>query len=48
MDFDMDCFDAAWNDWFESGHEYGVKDKQFFERGLRNYLSFVGLVIRRK
>ena len=48
LDFDMDCFDAAWNDWFESGHEYGVKDKQFFERGLRNYLSFVGLVIRRK
>lgn len=48
LDFDMDCFDAAWNDWFESGHKYGVKDKQFFERGLRNYLSFVGLVIRRK
>ena len=48
MDFDMECFDEAWNDWFESGHKYGIKDKEFFDRGLRDYLSFVGLVIRRK
>ncbi|MCR5458312.1 MAG: methyltransferase domain-containing protein [Acetatifactor sp.] len=48
MDFDLDCFEEAWEDWFESGHEYGNKDKEFLARGMDEYLSFVGLVIRRK
>jgi len=48
MDFDLDCFSAAWQDWFESGHKYGIKDKKYFDRGLGEYLSFVGVVIRRK
>ena len=47
MDFDLDCFDEAWNDWFESGHKYGIKDKRYFDKGLGKYLSFVGIVIRR-
>ena len=47
MDFDLDCFDEAWNDWFISGHEYGIKDKRYFDRGMGEYLSFTGLVIRR-
>lgn len=46
-DFDLDCFDLAWEEWFASGHEYGSKDKHFFERGIGEYLSFVGLVIQR-
>ena len=32
MDFDLDCFNEAWNDWFESGHEYGIKDKRYFDK----------------
>jgi hypothetical protein len=47
MDFDLNCFDEAWNDWFESGHKYGIKDKRYFDKGLGKYLSFVGIVIRR-
>jgi len=47
MDIDLDCFDEAWNDWFMSGHEYGIKDKNYFDRGMGKYLSFVGLVIKR-
>ena len=47
MDFNLDCFDEAWNDWFLSGHEYGIKDKRYFDRGMGEYLSFIGLVIRR-
>ncbi len=48
LDLDLDCFNEAWQDWFESGHKYGIKDKKYFDRGLGEYLSFVGLVIRRK
>ena len=46
-DFDADCFNDAWNDWFASGHEYGIKDKCYFDRGMGEYLSFIGLVIKR-
>ena len=35
-------------DWFKSGHEYGIKDKTFMDRGMDRYLSFIGLVIQRK
>lgn len=45
--FEMDCRDEAWEDWFRSGHPYGVKDREWFERGIGEYLGFVGLVIRR-
>ena len=45
---DLDCFDEAWNDWFISEHEYAIKDKAYFDRGMGEYLSFIGLVIRRK
>lgn len=48
MSFDMDCRDEAWEDWFQSGHPYGAKDREWFKRGIGDYLGFVGLVIRRK
>ncbi len=46
--FELDCFYEAWEDWFASGHEYGIKDKGFFARGMDEYLAFIGLVIQRK
>ncbi|MCR4640684.1 MAG: methyltransferase domain-containing protein, partial [Lachnospiraceae bacterium] len=48
MDLDLDCYEEAWNDWFASGHKYGIKDKAFMERGMDRYLSFIGLVIQRR
>lgn len=48
LDLELDCFDEAWNDWFVSGHEYGIKDKEYFDRGMGQYLSFIGLVVQRK
>ena len=48
LDLDLDCYEEAWSDWFGSGHEYGIKDKVFCERGMNRYLSFIGLVIQRK
>lgn len=47
MDFDMDCLEEAWRDWFATRHEFAIRDEEFFERGIGKYLSFVGLVIRR-
>lgn len=38
---------AAWEEWFASGHKYGIQDKKFFDRGIGKYLNFVGMAIRK-
>ena len=42
------CFDAAWRDWFESGHEFGLRDRAYLEKGLDQVLNFVMICVRRK
>ena len=31
---EAECFDIAWREWFDSGHEYGARDREFLDRGL--------------
>lgn len=45
--FDLQCFDAAWNDWFSSQHEFALHDEKYFQKGVSNYLSTVGLIIKK-
>lgn len=47
MNFDLESFDVAWKDWFLSKHEFALHDEKFFEKGIGQYLSIVGLVIRK-
>lgn len=46
-DFDLECFDAAWKDWFLSKHPFAIRDEIYFEKGVDQYLSIVGLIIKR-
>ena len=41
------CFDRAWDDWFTSGHPYALRDKEFIERGLGEYLAFVCVTLQK-
>ena len=41
-------FDEAWKDWFDTGHEYGLRDKEFLEKGLNQILNFVMIYVRKK
>ena len=46
----VNCFtlsdnEAPWQEWFDSGHKYGVQDQEFFKKGLGQYLAFVGIAI---
>ena len=43
-----ECFKAAWEDWFNTGHEYGLRDREFLNRGLDRILNFVMMYIRKK
>lgn len=45
---EAECFDAAWRDWFASGHEFALRDRAYLERGLDRILNFVLICIRRK
>jgi cyclopropane fatty-acyl-phospholipid synthase-like methyltransferase len=48
MDFDLDSFNTAWEDWFATKHEYALHDEQYFEKGVSEYLAIVGFVIHKK
>jgi len=43
----INCGDVAWQEWFDSGHEYAVRDKAFFDKGIGKYLNFVGMAVRK-
>ncbi len=41
-------FDEIWEGWFRSGHEYAAVDKSFLDRGLKEVLDFVIIIVRAK
>lgn len=41
------CYDVAWQEWFASGHEYGVRDKEFLDKGLYDILNFLLIYVRK-
>ena len=45
---EADCYDIAWQEWFESGHEYGVRDKSFLDKGLYDILNFLLIYVRKE
>lgn len=42
------CFDRAWQEWFETEHEYAMADKACMEKGLRQLTNFVMIAIEKK
>jgi SAM-dependent methyltransferase len=45
---EAECFDEAWEDWFNTGHEYGIRDREFLSRGLSRILNFVLIHVRKE
>lgn len=41
-------YEQVWQEWFDCSHEYGIRDKEFLDKGLKDILNFVMLVIKRK
>lgn len=44
---EMGCFEVAWQDWFETKHEFALRDEQFLNNGLREYLNFVSIIVKK-
>ena len=45
---EAECYDIAWQEWFRSGHEYGVRDKSFLDQGLYDILNFLLIYIKKE
>lgn len=46
--WEMECFDLAWNEWFNTQNKYAINDKQFFDTHIKPYTCFVGIYIKIK
>ena len=44
---EAECFDIAWQEWFDTGHEYGIRDREFLQKGLDRLLNFVLIYVRK-
>jgi len=44
---EANCFDVAWKEWFDSEHEFAVRDKEFLNKGLDKILNFILIYVKR-
>ena len=44
---EAECYDTAWQEWFRSGHEFGLRDKEFLDKGLYDILNFLLIYVRK-
>ncbi len=42
------CGKEAWEDWFSTGHQYAMRDREFLAQGLDRILNFLCMYIRKK
>ena len=45
---EAECGGAAWEDWFNTGHEYGLRDREFLLKGLGRILNFPLIYVRKR
>lgn len=45
---EADCYDVAWQEWFETCHEFAIRDKEYLDKGLYDLLNFVLIYVRKK
>lgn len=46
--WEMACFNAAWQEWFDTKHEYALGDLNFFDSLIKPYTCFVGIMVKKK
>lgn len=44
---EAECSDEAWNDWYATGHEFALRDKEYLDRGLYELINFVLIYVKR-
>lgn len=44
---EANCYDIAWKEWFETGHEFGMRDKEYLDKGLYDLLNFILIYVKK-
>ena len=44
---EAECFEIAWQEWFDTKHEFGIRDKEFLRKGLDQILNFILIYVRK-
>ena len=45
---ELECFEAAWQDWLATDNEFARGDSAFWENIIKPYTNFVGMIVRKK
>lgn len=45
---EAECFDIAWQEWFDTEHKFGIRDKEFLDKGLDKILNFVLIYVKKR
>ena len=45
---EANCYDVAWKEWYETGHEFGMRDKKYLDKGLYDLLNFILIYVKKK
>ena len=46
--WEMSLFELAWQEWFDTKHEYALNDKKYFDSMIKPFTNFVGIMVRKK
>lgn len=46
--WEAECNQQAWQEWFATSHEYGLNDQKFFDAGLRDVMTLIGICVTKK
>ena len=39
--------DPFWQDWYKTGHEYAIRDRDFLDRGLGQVITFILMTVKK-
>lgn len=45
---ELDCFEPAWQEWLKTDNEFARGDLKHWDRIIKPYTNFVGMIIRKK
>lgn len=46
--WELECFEEAWKDWIESGHEYSTDSTRFYDSIIKKYTCIVGIAVKKR
>jgi len=46
--WELNSFDLPWQEWFETKHEFALKDQEVYESHIKPYTTFVGIMVRKR